>query len=184
VETAAPPIQLFEPAFAHFLDDVANDIPLDREVAKATVRYMQAATGIYDTEDNRKKAIDLPFRQILGMGVSTVVNSDKTTPDGLIEVSLCGDTAESSALVVREDKRDMADGDASVQCGLSMARYWAQREVNILFSLLCIESDDLHSVSTQSCGIPPAAQHFSSPTLARGLQFLAPFSPTRWLFSV
>jgi hypothetical protein len=52
-ETAAP-VQPFEPVFAHLLDDVAKKTPSDPEVAKPTIRYMRAATGIY--EDDRKKA--------------------------------------------------------------------------------------------------------------------------------
>jgi hypothetical protein len=143
VETSAPPIQLFEPAFSYFLDDVASNARPDNEVAKAAVSYMRAASGIYATEDDRKKAIAPSFRCILGMGVSTVINSDRTTPDGLIEVSESGEIPESAAFLLEEQKRDSDQGDASVQCGLSMARYWAQPEVQSRALILVYMEFDL-----------------------------------------
>jgi hypothetical protein len=130
VETSAPPVKLFEPAFAHFLDDVENDIPVDPEVAMATVSYMRAASGIYESEKLRKRAIAPFFRQIVGLGVDTVSNSDLTTPDGLIAIPRSGTIAESTVFFLEEQKRDSDEGDPSVQCGWSMARYWAQQEVN------------------------------------------------------
>ena len=134
----APPIQLFHPVFGHFLDDQANTLPVPPEVAKATVRYMRAASGIYDTEGNRTLATGPLFRDILGMGMSTVLNADRTSPDGLIEISLTGETHESIAPLLKEDKREFGDGgsDPSTQAGLSMARYWAQSEVTPVLCFL------------------------------------------------
>jgi hypothetical protein len=54
--TTAPPVQLFHPVFAYFLDNLANtgnvDIPDD--VFQATVAFMRSASGIYQNEDDRK----------------------------------------------------------------------------------------------------------------------------------
>jgi hypothetical protein len=96
VETTAPPNQLFHPIFGHFLDDLANDLPVPLTIAKGTVRYMRAASGKYDSEENRKLATDLPFREILGMGTSRVANADRMSLDGLIGLSLTGDTRVDS----------------------------------------------------------------------------------------
>jgi hypothetical protein len=128
VETTAPPTQLFHPVFGHFLDDLANDLPVPLTVAKATVRYICGLRRGYMTG---KKIYGCTFLRILGMGVSRMANADRTSPGGWIEISLTGDTHESIAALLKEDKKDVGDGgyDSSTQAGLSMARYWAQLDV-------------------------------------------------------
>ena len=143
--TISPPIQLFHPVFAHFLDDICDSggaLVVPDEVGRATVRYMHASSGIYDSEAHRRRNTGPLLREILGMGMSNVVNTDGTSSDGLVEVSLVGDWHESVAALLREDKRDFGDGgsDPSIQAGLSMARYWAQPEVGFhacFFFLSC-----------------------------------------------
>jgi hypothetical protein len=92
---------------------------------------MNAAWAIYDSEEIRRGVIGPLLSKILNIGMSIVSNSDKTSPDGLIEIPLTGETPEMAALLLKEDKRDFGDGgsDPSTQAGLSVARYWAQPEV-------------------------------------------------------
>lgn len=139
METTAPPIQLFHPVFGHFLDDLASNLSVPPEVAKATVRYMRAASGIYHEEEQRRVAIDPPLHEILGTGISQVYNADKTSPDGMVEVSLTGELYESVPIFIKEDKNDAgAGGCAATESGLSMARCWAQLEVNNTFLFCCL----------------------------------------------
>jgi hypothetical protein len=126
VETTAPPIQLFHPIFSHFLDDLKNKLLVPVKVSRITVRYMQAASGIYNSEEARRHAVEDPFGQIIGIPIARIVNSDKTSSDGMMEVQLSVEAQgilELAALVLKVDKREFRDGgsDPSMQCGLSIA---------------------------------------------------------------
>jgi hypothetical protein len=180
METTAPPIQLFHPVFSHFLDDLEKKSSVPIEVFRSTVRYMRAASGIYDSEEARRRAIEDPLSQIIQISIARMVNSDNTSPDGVIEthVSVQG-TPELAALVLKEDKRELGDGgsDPSTQCGLSMARYWAQYEVHNMLSFSCLQPDACFHFSTRRCAITLAARRFFSQMLAHGSQSSEPSSP-------
>jgi hypothetical protein len=108
---------------------------------------MRATSGIHDSEENRRLAIDPPLSEILGMGISRVSNADRTSPDGMVLVQLGGDFCDAVPVFVKEDKNDFgAGGCAATQSGLSMARSWAHLEVNttalfLVFSVIhCFHS--------------------------------------------
>jgi hypothetical protein len=181
VETTAPPIQLFHPVFSHFLDDLENKSSVPVEVSRMTVRYMRAASGIYNSEEARRRAVEDPFGHIIGVPIARIVNSDKTSSDGVMEVQLSFDAQgilELAALVLKEDKREFGDGgsDPSTQCGLSIARYWAQYEVHNMLSFSCLQPDACFHFSTRWCAITPAARRFFSQMLAHGSQSSEPSS--------
>ena len=123
------PIQSFHPAFAHFLDNAKNDhffVPDD--IIRQTAEYMIAATAIYPNENGRRDALTPLLRSILDVDIVTMLNEDKTSPDGVVEL---GKTPARSLLLVKEDKNEFSDGglDPSTQAGLSVGRSWAQPRV-------------------------------------------------------
>jgi hypothetical protein len=131
VETTAPPIQLFHPAFGNFLDDLSSNSPMPPEIEKATVDYMRAASAIYESEKIRKRALEPHLSRLLATALSTVTNADKTSPDGMVLITLAGKICEAVVTLLKEDKNEVGDGgcDPSTQAGLSVVRFWAQREV-------------------------------------------------------
>ena len=60
VATIAPPVQLFHPVFAHFLDDLASDVPVPAELTKAVVPYMKNSPQPYKS---KKMISSLQFAQ-------------------------------------------------------------------------------------------------------------------------
>ena len=139
IDTTAPPIQLFHPVFGHFLDDLSNDLPVPLEIAKATIGYMRASSAIYDNGANRRAALEPHLGRILGRGMGTVVNADGTWPDGTLSITLTEEICETVVSLLKGEKNNFGDGscDPSIQDGSSMARFWAQDQVDKCdFSLL------------------------------------------------
>jgi hypothetical protein len=103
---------------------------------------MRAATGIYDGEDDRKKSIGPPLREILGRGISKVSNSDRTMPDGMIEVLRSGQVAESAAFPVEEEKRDQDCGDAWIVYGSVLGAYNCVQNVGLRLMVFFLQVRD------------------------------------------
>jgi hypothetical protein len=181
MDTTVPLIQLFYPIFSHFLDDLKNKSSVPVEVSRMTVRYMRAASGIYNSEEARRHAVEDPFSHIIGIPIARIVNSDKMSSDSVMEVQLSFDAQgilKLAALVLKEDKREFGDGgsDPSMQCGLSITRYWAQYEVHNMLLFSCLQPSACFHFSTRWCAITPAAQCFFLQMLAHGLQSSEPSS--------
>jgi hypothetical protein len=132
IDTTAPPIQLFHPVFGHFLDDLSKDLCVPPEIVKATVGYMRASSAMYDNEAIRRATLEPHLGRILGNGMGTVVNPDGTWPDGAFSITLTNEICESAVTLIKEEKNNIGDGgsDPSTQVGLSMARFWAQDQVD------------------------------------------------------
>ena len=170
IGTTAPPIQLFHPVFGHFLDDLSNDLCVPPEIVKATVRYMRASSAIYDNEAIRRAALEPRLGRILSSGVGTVVNPDGTWPDGAFSIPLTNEICGSAVTLIKEDRNNFGDGgsDPSIQVGLSMARFWAQDQVNRSDFYLLLSALPSFSISTQVCAITPVVQLSCSQLLALG----------------
>jgi hypothetical protein len=123
---------LFHPVFGHFLDDLSSNLPVPAEVAKATVRYMQATSAIYDSEAYRRSKLELHLGRVLAIATSTALNADKTSPDAMVLITLTGEIHETVVALLWEDKDEFGDGgcDPSARVGLSAIRFWVQSEVD------------------------------------------------------
>ena len=108
------PVQLFHP---QMISSVSQ-----------TAEYMIAATAIYPNENARRDALTPLLRSIFNVNIVTMLNEDKTSPDGVVELDT---TPARSLLLVKEDKNEFGDGgsDPSTQAGLSVGRCWAQPRV-------------------------------------------------------
>ena len=142
-DTIAPPIQLFHPAFAHFLDDVTNqDLPVPEHIIKVTVEYMRKSSAIYECEEQRTATLRSLLEDALGITILKRVNADRSKPDGVYEAELRGSKIKVF-LVLLEHKNELGDGacDPSRQAGLSFTRFAAQDDV-------CFHDCDQHFVFT------------------------------------
>jgi hypothetical protein len=126
--SVAPPVQLFHPAFGHFLDDMEKKDALPDNIICQTVEYMIAATAIYESEEKRRKMLTPLLCNILDVNMQMILNDDKTNPDGIVEL---GTHRSPFIILLREDKNEFGDGgsDPSTQAGLSVGRCWAQPRV-------------------------------------------------------
>ncbi|KAG6379741.1 hypothetical protein JVT61DRAFT_10276 [Boletus reticuloceps] len=121
VNTVAPPIQLFHPAF-----DPAYAIPDNfvRDVRDLMARF----TLIYDGENTRRKEIGPVLSKAIGRFLGSITNSDKTSLDFVVQSSH-GELP--TYLIIDEEKNEFGDGgsDPSVQASFSFLRLFCQPEV-------------------------------------------------------
>jgi hypothetical protein len=130
----APPIQLYNPAFARFINDAANSaLEIPDNVVLATADLMYKASAIYEDENTRIERILPALKNAIFYGIRELISDSRTTPDGGIMWTVSGtDGSLREALVLLiEEKGELGeDGcDASTQASFSMLRYWAQSNV-------------------------------------------------------
>ena len=101
---------------------------LPDNIVRQTTEYMKAATAIYESEEKRRNVLTPLLCAILEVNIQTILNEDKTNPDGIVEVMI---NALRFLIFLQEDKNEFGDGgsDPSTQAGLSVARCWAQPRV-------------------------------------------------------
>ena len=126
----APPVQLYNPVFGHFLDDMRSDIAVPDDIVRQAAEYMISASAIYENEGERRAVLNPLLCRMLGVNIQMIVNADKTTPDGIVEHVQEGKNVRSLNCL-QEDKNEYGDGnsDPATQSGLSVARCWAQSRV-------------------------------------------------------
>jgi hypothetical protein len=158
--SVAPPVQLFHPAFGHFLDDIKSSGSIPDDTIRDTLDYMKAASAIYTSEDKRRRVELTPLLcNILGVDIQMIHNEDKTNPDGITELVT---NSRRILLLPMEDKNEFGEGGSfpSTQSGLSVGRCWAQSRVNdshqLLYSFLIVHS----FLSLKNFDFPPTVQHF------------------------
>ncbi|KAF8322894.1 uncharacterized protein EI90DRAFT_3130658 [Cantharellus anzutake] len=125
--SVAPLVQLFHPAFGHFLDDMEKrDAPLDDIIIPETVEYMKAATAIYKNEKKCREVLGPLLCNIVQVNMQTIQNYDKTTPDGIVELETHG---SPFIILLQEDKNEFRDGGSnpSTQAGLSIVHLFFLR---------------------------------------------------------
>jgi hypothetical protein len=156
----APPIQLFNPVFGHFLDDIKSSQDLPDDTILRTIDYMKAASAIYTSEVKRREKLMPILSHILDVDIQSILNADKTNADGVVELVKSWGRV---LLLLEEDKNEFGDGnsDPATQAGLSAGRCWAQSRVDnpnyhSWYSYLTIHL----FLSFKIFDIPPAAPHF------------------------
>jgi hypothetical protein len=146
--SVGPPIELFHPAFGHFLDGIRctcinphSDIPKD--IIRCATDYMQAASANYRNEKCRRETLSPILNRVLGFNIQVVENDDKTKADGIVE----GFTEQGVVycFLLKEDKNEFGDGDSdpSTQAGLSAARAWVQSRVRDFYFLFIRKAHSL-----------------------------------------
>ncbi|KDQ56619.1 hypothetical protein JAAARDRAFT_194606 [Jaapia argillacea MUCL 33604] len=126
--TTAPPIQLFNPAFAHFSSkafDPNYEVPED--VVRDTCILMNQLAAIHETEYERRYIVQRDLGKVLGFWIDTDQNHDRTQLDG-ITTTFQGKYRLHLALF--EVGNELGDGgsDPSTQVAFSYLRLMSQPE--------------------------------------------------------
>ena len=101
---------------------------LPDDIIHQTAEYMKAASAIYESEEDRRITLTPLLCDILDVNIQTILNEDKTNPDGMVEEVK---NRLLFLIFLKEDKNEFGDGgsDPSTQAGLSAARSWSQSRV-------------------------------------------------------
>jgi hypothetical protein len=133
ISTLAPPVELFHPVFASFLDAVNNtslEVPL--AILNATSRLMDIASRLHETEAERKSALEDLLSLAISQPFSLHSNVDRTRSDGVGKLFIGSPINEEAILVLREDKCKSGEGGDPVrQSNFSWAKVYCQHEVSI-----------------------------------------------------
>jgi hypothetical protein len=129
INTVAPPIQLFNPAFAYFsskASDSTYNVPPD--FVSKVVKFMYNIALIYSSEVDRRDAIGPYLEKVIGRPLTIMNNADRTTPDFAVLSSV---DHHPLYLVVGEEKNELGNGgsDPSTQAALSYSRICSQVKV-------------------------------------------------------
>ena len=72
IDTRAPPIQIYNPVFGQFLDDIANkDLEIPTEVIRTIARLMNLASALYENEAQRNATLENELTE----AIATVIES-------------------------------------------------------------------------------------------------------------
>jgi len=130
VNAQAPPIQLFNPAFAYFSSkafDPEYNVPDDfvRDVWDLVAQFALIHTNEHATSRHHLKS---SLQMTISHPLTFFGDSDRTAPH-IMELISCGEL--SAYLIVGEDKNEFGNGgsDPSVQASFSFLRIFSQREV-------------------------------------------------------
>ena len=133
ISTIGPPLQLFHPVFAHFLDDISNEnLEVPAAVLNATYRFLKKASILYTTEIERRRALEVDFCTAISYGCIQIVNLDGTSPDSSVISCLGAPINETAISLLHEIKREPHDGDGITQVQLSHNQFWGGDPVCIL----------------------------------------------------
>jgi len=130
-DTIAPPIQLFHPVFAHFLDDIMNqDLPVPEHILKVTVEYMRKSSAIYEGEEQRMATLRSHLEDALTITILKRVNAGGSKPDGVYEAELRGSKIKAIPVLLVH-KNELGDGGCDLLrlAGLSFTQFAAQGDV-------------------------------------------------------
>ncbi|KAI6023542.1 hypothetical protein BKA83DRAFT_10528, partial [Pisolithus microcarpus] len=135
--TVAPPIQLFNPAFAYFTSKAFDP---QQEVPPGFVLRVREAVKLFavinTNESSRRERLTSIIQQILQRRTIYVANADKTPLDGVV---LSMDDQKVVYLVVYERKNEFGEGhsDPSTQGAFSYLRIFCQEDNRTLLLKTC-----------------------------------------------
>lgn len=136
-QTAGPPIELYHRVFADFSFHSRNTDTIPEDVIRLTAKLMRSLSGISVQEKSRDTDTRKILNTILGIGLETVYNQDKTSSD---YAALCPTPFHvNAAPLIMEVKGELGLGgsDPSVQSSFSFTRFYVSDEVS-LFSLTTV----------------------------------------------
>ncbi|KAF8816998.1 hypothetical protein BYT27DRAFT_7219553 [Phlegmacium glaucopus] len=112
INLRAPPIQLYNPAFGQFLNDIANkDLEVPTEVIQATACLMNLASAMYESEGWREASLDKELTAAISMAIGKISNADRASADGMVTTEiLVGNKSKSAAICIEEDKNEFGRG--------------------------------------------------------------------------
>ncbi|KAK0203313.1 hypothetical protein DFS33DRAFT_1474383 [Desarmillaria ectypa] len=143
--TEGLPISLYNPVFAQFRTEFAKeDLPVPKEVMLATVEVVDVSSAIYSGnmlgEMCRRESLAPALSKAIGHSIEHTINPDNTEADGTIlhqpKNAVNGTTVP---LLLSEIRDEMGTGgsDPSIQGGLSVRYFWAQKNCTTYRNATC-----------------------------------------------
>ena len=129
-DNIAPPIQLFNPAFAYFTSKAFDpEYVVPHEFLCSVQRVVRSFAIIHEDDAKRRGRIQPIIGNIIDRSIYHVQNPDKTTSYGVVQGPWIG--IEKTYLVVIEEKNELGDGgsDPSNQGSFSFQRISCQDTV-------------------------------------------------------
>ncbi|KAH7903334.1 hypothetical protein BJ138DRAFT_1096518 [Hygrophoropsis aurantiaca] len=176
--TVAPPIQLFNSAFAYFSSKAFDP---EYNVPPYFLRKVQAlaagCAAIYENEDDRQEALRPLLRGVMGYSIATVQHGsgDSTIEDDVLQSNIANSTLSLYSLF-SVSKNEIGDGglDPSVQASFSFRRVLLDKELLISISRCCAPAfllahagpslAILGGVITSGCIVQPLTDFIHLPT--------------------
>ncbi|KAK0196839.1 hypothetical protein F5146DRAFT_18803 [Armillaria mellea] len=141
IPTVAPPIQLYHPVFADFLDAMGDTSDLPENLVVETGELMRSTSRIAVLERNRSLPSRMHLSKILGFPLSQVVNLNKTSADHVILHQRRSPPIQSALLAVVEEKSELGSGgDVTTQGGCSYLDFWLSEDHKELRECGCCPS--------------------------------------------
>jgi hypothetical protein len=129
ISTIAPPIEIFHPIFNDSISFVSDpDVQPTREDLDNVRTLMSLASGIYLSEEYRKKIKAQLSKALLKFLVNANADDDETEADDILKMTI--NTAQSMILAL-EWRQELGEGgcDSSTQAGLNMKHAWLELSV-------------------------------------------------------
>ena len=130
----APPIEVFHPAFASFVADLADhNMQVPADVVTTTANFMRSLSEIAVSEGSRTDTRSA-LTDLLAAVVQQTVNH-KSSTDHIIVFNRTSAPYQQAVLAVVEEKGELGSGlDPSVQGSFSYIEHWisAYRKVGLI----------------------------------------------------
>ena len=129
--SAAVPVEVFHPAFAHFLALARDDTfqPPD-DVVWLTKDFIHSTSQIVAAESPRQMTTRGMLSQLLGYPAIQTVQLNKSSADHMMPYSCRGDVLGTAALAIIEEKPELGtSGEGSVQGSFSFIQHWNDQRV-------------------------------------------------------
>lgn len=116
-----PPITLFHPVFAEFLQNFKDTKPASPQILKMIPKFAAAAGGIYGSENARRDTLGPLFGDLTG--TTATVLKEVTVPGGQIDAAVVSD---GCLLWVEEWKNELCstNSDATMQAAICYSKFW------------------------------------------------------------
>ena len=129
--SAAVPVEVFHPAFAHFLALARDDTfqPPD-DVVWLTKDFIHSTSQIVAAESPRQMTTRGMLSQLLEYPAIQTVQLNKSSADHMMPYSCRGDVLGTAALAIIEEKPELGtSGEGSVQGSFSFIQHWNDQRV-------------------------------------------------------
>jgi hypothetical protein len=138
--SAAVPVEVFHPAFAHFLSVARDDtFQPQGDVVQLTADFIHSTSQIVAPESLRQMTTRGMLSRLLGYPAIQTVQLNKSSADHLMPYSCTGEVLGTAALAIIEEKPELGTSeDGSVQGSFSFIQHWNDQRVR-------------HSVPPRAC---------------------------------
>jgi hypothetical protein len=126
----APPITLYHPVFAEFLDAISEqDTTPTPETYTETHIFLEAAAIFYDNEDRRIDALKPSLTHLIGEQVKMTLSGGSQLNGAILTGSDHGRSSKLLADVEWRNEMSVGTSELGMQAGMGYRKFWVQPEV-------------------------------------------------------